>query len=326
MARPKGFQIDGRFVKANRENASLTQDDLARQCGLTRTVIQKAERNGPLSPPTIRALAAGLGCDEAALLISEDWTRNPEERHVTIFKPDAVLKIGTMWGNSREALYQLPPMLFLVIALRNAARIVVAYAPRSLEAERHFRNVLGCVQVCHAAINAILAGDREKVPVGALKKAADECYLAAAFARPATYEDDLHAADAAFAVAIAGARLAEGILIELVRDTPKETADYWRVIEFASSAWHAAGHASVYLTIESAYGRTSTLEIHDLRNSPDYAAVLSLPLWPDGVIPQALGLFLDRMFSQRHFPHDVRILWNAWARKEFVPSGPARLS
>ncbi|MDB6078043.1 MAG: hypothetical protein JWO82_1790, partial [Akkermansiaceae bacterium] len=324
MARPKGFQIDGRFVKANRENAGFTQDDLAGHCGLTRTVIQKAERNGPLSPATIRALARGLGCDEATLLVSEDWTRNSDERHVTIYKPDAVKKIGTVWGSSRESLYQLPTMLFLVLALRNMARIVVAYAPRTLEAEAHFRNVVESVERCHHALTSILAGEREKVPVQAMKETADRCYLAAAFARPAAYEEDIYAADAAFAVAIAGARIAEGILIELVRDTPIEDADHWRVIEFTSSAWHAAGHASVYLTIESAYGRTSTLEIHDLRNSPDYAAVLTQPIWPEGAIPHALSFFMDRMFSQRHFPHDVRIQWNAWARKGFVPPGHVR--
>lgn len=324
MARPKGFQIDGRFVKANRENAGFTQDDLARQCGLTRTVIQKAERNGPLAPATIRALAAGLGCDEAALLVSEDWTRNADERTVTIYKNDAVKKIGTMWGNSRESLYQLPTMLFLVLALRNLARVFIGYSPRTLQAEGHFRAVLESIQLSHAALTSILAGDRKKVEVAAMKAVADRCYLAAAFARPAHYEEDFQAADAGFAVAIAGARIAEGILIELVRDTPVEDADHWRVIEFASSAWHAAGHAAVYLTIEGAYGRVSTLEIHDLRNSPDYGAVLSQPLWLEDGVPPALGFFMDRMFSQRHFPHDVRILWNAWARKGFVPSGHAR--
>lgn len=323
MPRPKGFLVDGRFLRAQRENAGLTQDDIAARCGLTRSVIQKSERGGPLAPSTIAALCKGLGCSESSLILSTDWNRSTEDRVVSPFKPEAAPKIGTIWGQSREMLYGMPPRLLQVLALRNVARVLPAYAPRSAEAEIHFRNVVAAV-TCALRTLAPMLGGRGKEPIDAeVAKCADDCYVAAGFAKTTHYEESVHAADAGFAVAIGASRVVESILLERRRASAAMDADHWRVIEFATSACHAAGHASVYLSADETFIRSATLDTHDLWNAEDTAAILSRPLWGGRDLPPPLKLFMDRFLREKFFPHDIRILLNRWVRRGFTSSTTA---
>ena len=317
MPRPKGFLIDGRFLRTQREKAGLTQDQMAVKCRLTRSVIQKAERGGPLAPGTVQALAHNLDCAESSLIVSEDWHRNVEERVISPFKPEAAPKIGTVWVQSREMLYHMPPLLLQALALRNIARIMPAYSPRTREGKAHFRLVVAAVVSALRTLTFQLGGAGRFPETTELLKGADACYLAAGFAKNTRYEDDAHAADAAFAVAIGAARIVESILAARNGKPGTMDADHWRAMEFATTACHAAGHASVYLAVDEAFIRSATLDTHDLRNSMKPAAVLAAPLWEGAEMPPPLKLYMNRFLREVHFPHETRVLWNRWVHREF---------
>ncbi len=151
-----------------------------------------------------------------------------------------------------------------------------------------------------------------------LRKSADSAYLASAFARAAEYDGDHHAADAAFAVAIATARVIDSLLLELRKQGDEMGADHWRAVEFATSACHAAAHASVYLTAETPFIRAATLDTHDSRNRENQVEILTQPIWDGGQVPPPLRNYMDRLIRLNHFPHSVRILWQRWAYKGFV--------
>ncbi|MBK1881796.1 helix-turn-helix transcriptional regulator [Luteolibacter pohnpeiensis] len=317
MPRPKGFLIDGRFVRTQRENQGLTQDQLASQSRLTRSVIQKAERGGPLAPATIQALVSVFGCSDTDLIVSEDWNRSVEEQIVSPFKREAAPKIGSVWVQSREMLYQMPPLLLQALAIRNLARIMPVYSPRSSEAKAHFRHLVAAVVSGLRTITFLMGGPGRMPEISELAKGADACFLAAGFAKNSQFEEDAHAADAAFAVAIGAARLLESLIAARSSKDGAHDADHWRAMEFATNSCHASAHASVYLAVDEQFIRSATLDTHDLRNSMKPMAVLAGPLWEGGEMPPPLKLFMNRFLREAHFPHETRILWNRWVRREF---------
>lgn len=318
MPRPRGFLVDGRYLKAQRENAALTQDQLAASIQLTRSVIQKAERGGPLAPATIQKISKYLGCAESTLIVAEDWNRNIEERVFAPFRPEEAPKIGNIWMQSREMLYEMPPLILQGLALRNIARVMPAYSPRSLDGERHFANVVATLAASLVEVGDALKGATNPSEWENLRDLTDACYLAAGSAQNSNYEEDRHAADAAFAVAIGTARIAESILALGAGGLEKKDANYWRAMEFATTACHASAHASVYLACEDAFIRAATLDTHDLRNSPYPDRVLGKPLWEGGKTPPSLKLFMDRLIRQIHFAHEIRVQWNRWVRRGFT--------
>ncbi|MBB5353191.1 transcriptional regulator with XRE-family HTH domain [Haloferula luteola] len=321
MARPKGALIDGRQLRSRREQRGMTQDQLAMEAGLTRSVVQKAERGGPLSPTTIQALARAVGSVGSSLALSEDWGRHAEEEVVSPFKPESLPKIGTVWRQTRELLYQMPPPILQSLALRNLARVVPVFSPKSAEATGHFRELMAAVSCARDAL-AVAWGSTGRSPTSEeMAQHADACFCAAGYTRSCRYEEDTHGADAAFAVAISAARVLESIITHR-RDEGRQGADYWRAMEFGTSASHAAGHASVYLTIEDAFIRAATLDTHDLRNAADPGAILRAPLWEGGEAPAALRLFMNRFLRDSCFPHEARRTWNQWVRRGFqAPDG-----
>jgi transcriptional regulator with XRE-family HTH domain len=318
MPRPKGFLIDGRLLQAQRKSAGLTQDQLASRCGLTRSLVQKAERGGPLAPTTIAILAANLGVEESRLIVAEDWNRTVEERIVEPFEPAEAPKIGTVWVQSREMLYQMPALLIQALALRSVVRVLPAFSPRSREGTGHFRRLVA------AARTALLALDfsfTRKGPVlgdAELLEHADACYMAVGFTKGAQYDEDAHAADAAFAVATALGRVLDSIL-EARRMGKKGAPDahHWRSMEHGAMACHAAAHVSVYLTAEDAFIRAATLDTHDLRNSKTPGAVLAGPLWEGGDLPAPMRLYMSRFLREEYFPREERVVWNGWVRSGF---------
>lgn len=313
MPRPKGFLVDGRFLKAQRSNAGMTQDELAAHCGLTRSVIQKAERGGPLSSSTIRALALAVGCGEEALVVPEEWDRSLGGRAAGSLRPEVASKIGSVWGQSREMLYRMPLPLFQTLALRNFARVLPAFSPCSQEGTAHLLHLAAAVELGTKFLAAKLSG--HPLPdLGELSRGADACYHAVGYTRADHYEDDLHAADAAFAVATAGARTLDSLVTSC--SSTGDNANRWRSTESAAMANHAAGHASVFLTVDDAFVRSATLDIHDLRNH-DPVGILMLPLWEGGEIPAALKVFMNRLINRACFPQETIVLWNRWVRHGF---------
>jgi transcriptional regulator with XRE-family HTH domain len=319
MARPRGFSVDGRFIRSRRENAHITQEKLASQCGLTRTLIQKAERGGPLSRSSVSSIASALEVSENSLLVDEHWKKSSEDGVAEQFKPDSEPKIGNAWNQPRETLYTLHPQLLLVVALRSLARIIPAYGPRSPEAAKHCRNLMQGISLARETL-AVLLRDASPANTGhTIQKHADQAYLAASFARPSEYDEDFHAADTAFAVGIAMARILDALHIEVTsHPTHKGDANYWREVEFATSACHACAHASVYLRVGDSFLRSATLDTHDVRNTDETAKILALPVWEGGQIPPPLELFLNRFISIQHFAPSSRTSWLRWSRTGFV--------
>jgi transcriptional regulator with XRE-family HTH domain len=316
MPRPKGQSVDGAFIRSRRELAQLTQDALASRCDLTRALIQKAERGGPLSPKSISSIASALGVADASLVIDEGWQGFVEERVLTPFKPESEPKVGSLWVQPRETLYSLSPLLLQIIGLRSAARVLPAFAPRSADGAGHLRRIVQAIARALAALDCLI---RERpVEIPPLRQSADHAYLAASFARPNEYEEDVHAADAAFAVGIALARVLDSLVLELTRTRGKKDADHWRAVELATSACHACGHASVYLKASTPFLRAATLDTHDVRNMDDLHGVLTSPLWTDGQLPPVLELYMARFIRLQYFDSASRAKWSGWARKGFA--------
>lgn len=311
--------MDGRFIRSRRENANITQEALASRCGLTRTLIQKAERGGPLSKSSIRTIAGALEISENSLVLEEDWSGSADEWLTEPFKPASEGKIGNAWSQPRETLYSMPPRQLLVVALRSVARIAPAYGPRSADAAAHCRRLMSGIDLARDTLDSLFRDAPPKTTAAALRKSADHAYLAAGFARPAEYHDDCHAADAAFAVAIGMARVLDALHIVTTTPAPATgDANYWRAVEFATSACHASAHASVYLRIPEPFLRSATLDTHDIRNLEDTARLLAGPVWDGGQIPPPLELFLNRFIPIQHFDSNARARWFRWSRTKFA--------
>lgn len=320
MPRPKGHAVDGQFIRSRRENSQYTQDALAVRCGLTRALIQKAERGGPLSTSSISKIAAALGVSDSALILEEGWHQFSEDRLMIPFRPGEAAKVGDIWGQPRETIYNLEPRSLLIVALRSSARVLPAYSPRNASGTKHLHRLIEGIKVARTGLLDLGSRGRGRgLPAFAdtVKSLADDAYLAASFARPAEYEDDPHAADAGFAVGIAVARVLDSLWLECKRKTLAEDADHWRAVELATSACHACSHASVYLKIGTHFLRSATLDTHDVRNSRHVTELLSTPVWCDGQIPPVLDLYMARFIRLRHFDAASRITWNKWARKRF---------
>jgi transcriptional regulator with XRE-family HTH domain len=318
MARPKGQIIDGRFIRSRRTSAGLTQDALAARCDMTRALIQKAERGGPLASASIAAIARALDAPESSLVLENDWNRSIAPRAVSSFRPDSVRRIGTAWGQSREVLHHMRLRQLLIVALRSVARVLPCYCPRNAAAAVHFQNIFSGVQCAHSALIALHRGGPTEGAKCELVKSADLAYLASAFARPAEFDEDCHAADAAFSIAIATARVADSLLLAMRADGDNMDANHWRAVEFATSACHAASQASIYLTVEAPFIRAATLDTHDTRNSDDQVEILTQPVWDSGQVPPPLRNYMDRLIRLNHFPHSIRVLWQRWANNGFV--------
>ncbi len=320
MPRPKGQAVDGQFIRSRRENSQFTQDTLAARCGLTRALVQKAERGGPLSVTSIAKIAAALGVSDSALIVEEGWQHFAEERVMNPFRPGEAAKVGDIWGQPRETIYNLDPRSLLIVALRSAARVLPAYSPRNAAGTKHLHRLIDGIKVARAALPELGSRGRSAAAAGlaaSVKAHADDAYLAASFARPAEYEDDPHAADAGFAVGIAVARVLDSLWLECSRTAAAKDADHWRAVELATSACHACAHASVYLKVATHFLRSATIDTHDVRNARQPAELLAAPVWCDGQVPPVLELYMARFIRLKHFDSASRITWNRWARKRF---------
>ena len=319
MPRPRGFAVAGQFIRSRRENANLTQEALASRCGLTRTLVQKAERGGPLSRSSIGAIARALEVSEDSFVVEEGWNGFVEDRVMEPFKPGSEPKIGSIWSQPRETLYTLPPTHLLVIGLRSLARVIPGYGPRTAAGARRFQRLMKGVEHARSALLELLGGGSPAEWRDPVRESADHAYLAASLARPAEYEEDGNAADAAFAVAIAMARIHDALHLELTAPAGRSTkdADYWRAVELATSACHACAHASVYLKVQAAFLRSATLDTHGVRNVEDLRTVLFKPVWEDGQIPTPLDLYLNRIVRIQYFDQASRASWLRWSRRGF---------
>ncbi|GAA5483011.1 helix-turn-helix domain-containing protein [Haloferula sargassicola] len=322
MPRPKGQAVHGHYIRSSRENAGLTQDALATQCGLTRALIQKAERGGPISASSISAVAAALSVAESALVVEEGWHGFAEERLMMPFEAKSEPKVGNIWGQPRETLYSLQPRALLVIATRSTARVLPAFSPKNAAGAIHLRNLIDGIREARDQLDALLTGSPRTS--ARLAERADQAYLAAGFARPAEYEDDPQAADAAFAVAIAIARVLDSLGLVAERPLSRDDPNYWRAVELATSACHGCSHASVYLKTPTPFLRCATFDTHDVRNQPNAVEVLRKPVWDAGQIPGVLEMFMARFIRLEFFDSASRIIWRNWAKKSFHEPAPRR--
>lgn len=315
MPRPKGQLIDGRLARSRRHHLNLTQEELAQRCELTRALVQKAERGGPLSTSSVSALSTALDVPAESLLLDEDWNLNLEGRIAAPLLASAAPRIGSAWTQPRQTLYHLPPQQLIVIALRAAVRVLPAFDPRNTQAGEHFQSLVRGAATAHQVLNRFIDGTGNGNLSSALQSAADPAYVAAGFAVPGEYEHDAQAADAAFSSAISIARILDALLMESRRAHSKTDADHWRTVELAATTCQSAGHASTYLQISDAFMRAATLDTRDLQNSQDSGAIMRKPLWEGGKVPAKLEYYLQRMTRLEYFSVSARALWSRWAHK-----------